>query len=538
MINRQDNRFLMAGWVIITLATVFRLLYASAFSIVPDEAYYWQWSRYLALGYHDHPPMIAWIIHLSTTLFGHHAFAVRLPSVLCLFIASVYVLLFARQWFGPRAAMMAVLLTQSILAFNAGGIIATPDSPLIAAWAGASYHIARAYDEGKGQQWLLGGLWFGLGMLSKYTIGILAPLVFIFGLLHVSSRQQLRRIWPYAGFLVGCLMFLPVIIWNIENGWSTFRHAAYQSGVNNESGLHLIYLLEYIGSQIGLLSPVVFLLLLITWFLPFTKQYREKPWILTYLFMTSFPVVAFFAFLSTQTRVEGNWPGPAYLTAAVLMGGLVDGAYTNKKEGMAHLLSIKLWPWAVGTSYVLSGLILLHVLWPVIPVPVKIDRIAKETLGWEALAHQTDRLQQSMPNPEKTFLFSQSYQTASELAFYAPGNPRTVCINRWRRPNAYEYWWKDDDLLGWDAVGVCSARLRNTDRLKEIFEFVAPPERFDVHRTSVLNMDRSGEPPVTSYYLYRAFGFKGGIAWRPRGGSDIRGNNTGSEGLRVRGDKQ
>jgi 4-amino-4-deoxy-L-arabinose transferase-like glycosyltransferase len=538
MINRQDNRFLMAGWVIIALATVLRLLYASAFSIVPDEAYYWQWSRHLALGYHDHPPMIAWIIHLSTTLFGHHAFAVRLPAVLCLFIASAYVLLFSHRWFSPRAAMMSALLTQSILAFNAGGIIATPDSPLIAAWAGASYHIARAYDQGKGHQWLLGGLWFGLGMLSKYTIGILAPLVFFFGLFHVSSRQQLRRMWPYAGFLMGCLMFLPVIVWNVENGWSTFRHAAYQSGVNTESGLHLTYLLEYIGSQIGLLSPVVFLLLLITWFLPFTDQYREKRWILTYLFMTSFPVVAFFGLLSTQTRVEGNWPGPAYLTAAVLLCGLVDMAYASPQKGVAPILAKKLWPWAVGSAYVLTGLILLHVLWPVIPVPVKMDRIAKETLGWKTLAHQTQHIQQSMPNPEKTFIFSQSYQTSSELAFYVPGNPRTVSINRWRRPNAYEYWWKDHDLLGWDAVGVCSARLRNTDRLKEIFEFVAPPDRFDVYRNSVLNMDRSSEPPVASYYLYRAFGFKGGIAWRPRGESDIRANDTGSEGLRVGGEKQ
>ena len=160
--------------------------------------------------------------------------------------------------------------------------------------------------------------------------------------------------------------------------------------------------------------------------------------------------------------------------------------------------------------------------------PLISDRIAKETLGWEALAQKAANIQQSMPNPENTFLFSQSYQTASELAFYAPGNPRTVCINRWRRPNAYEYWWKDTDLLGKDAVGVCSARLRNTDRLKEIFEFVAPPERFEVYRGRAPGMDRSGEAPVSSFYIYRAYGFKGGIEWIAPDPADIRANRDGA----------
>ena len=522
MINGQDHRFLRTGWLIILVATVLRVLFAGAFSIVPDEAYYWQWSRHLALGYHDHPPMIAWLIHLSTALLGHREVAVRLPSILCITIASVYVLLFARRWFSARTAMLSAVLTQSILAFNAGAIIATPDSPLMAAWAGAAYHIARAYDEGKWHQWLLGGIWFGAGMLSKYTMLILAPLVFLYGLLHASPRQQLRRAWPYAGFLAGCLMFLPVILWNTENGWSTFRHAAYQSGVNRDAGLHLLSLLEFIGSQAGLLSPVVFALLLTTWFLPLTKPYRSGPWILNYLFMTSFPVVAFFALLSAHTRVEGNWPGPAYLTAAVLMCAFVDRSLAAEKNGSGRSFPKKLWPWAVGTSYLITGVILLQVLWPVIPIPVQMDRIAKETLGWEALAQRAAEVRQSMPDPENTFLFSQSYQTASELAFYVPGNPATVCINRWRRPNAYQYWWKDADLRGRNAVGICSARERNTDRLKEIFEFVSPPERFEVHRHNILNPDRTGEGPVSAYFIYRAFGFKGGIEWIPPDPMDIR----------------
>ncbi len=520
--RRQDHRYIKISFLIIGVATGLRLLFAGGFDLVPDEAYYWQWSRYLAPGYHDHPPMIAWLIYLSTTIFGHHEMAVRLPAVLCLATTSLYLLVLAQHWFGGRAALRTTILVQSILAFNAGGIIATPDSPLLAAWAGASFHIAKAYEDGSWRHWILGGILFGLGLLSKYTMAIFAPLVFVSGLWHAATRQQLRRIRPYAGFLLGCIFLLPVLWWNFDNGWSTFRHAAHQGGVGQDAGLQFIYLLEYIGSQAGLLSPLVFILVIIAWILLFRQSGRQQAWIGKYLFFTSFPLVILFALLSVRTRVEGNWPGPAYLTAAVWLGALMSQPPEEIKiTPLRRCLKI-LWPWSVGLSYFFTGLIMLHVIWPIIPVPVNLDRIAKETLGWRTLSQQTFQLQQSMPNPQKTFIFSQSYQLASELAFYMPGNPHTVSINHWRRPNAYEYWWQDDDLKGWDAVGVCSARSRNTRRLKQIFTVVMPPERIEVRRTSLPGINRYQESPVAEYYLYRAYGFKGGIPWQPPGGEDIR----------------
>jgi undecaprenyl-diphosphatase len=161
-------------------------------------------------------------------------------------------------------------------------------------------------------------------------------------------------------------------------------------------------------------------------------------------------------------------------------------------------------------------------LWPIFPVPVKLDRIARETSGWSELGQRIHDLQRSMPHPEKTFVFGLKYQTASEVAFYAPGNPQTVSINRWSRPNAYEYWRNDADLLGWEAVGVGSASLKSTERLQQIFDYVAPPQRLDIYRDSSPLVNRSGDPPVSSFYLYRAYGFKGGIKWVPADISDVR----------------
>jgi 4-amino-4-deoxy-L-arabinose transferase-like glycosyltransferase len=82
MSSTKEWNSLRATWLVLTLALVIRLIVSGQFLLVPDEANYWQWSRYLDIGYYDHPPMIAWTIWLATTLFGQNEFAVRLPTVL------------------------------------------------------------------------------------------------------------------------------------------------------------------------------------------------------------------------------------------------------------------------------------------------------------------------------------------------------------------------------------------------------------------------------------------------------------------------
>jgi 4-amino-4-deoxy-L-arabinose transferase-like glycosyltransferase len=510
------------SWLIIFAFALLKLFYSGTFPLVADEAYYWQWSRHLALGYHDHPPMLAWMISLATLFLGHSETAVRLPAVFSHTIAIVYLFLIAKRWMNARIAFYTVVLAQSILGFTAAGILATPDSPLIAGWAGAMYHIARGYDDGSSRHWLMGGAWFGVGMLGKYTMAIFPLLVLVPGLLYVKPRKQLTRLWPYAGLLLGILMFSPVLLWNIGNHWNTFRHVAHKGGVDQGWMLHSNYLVDFLASQAGLLSPLVFLLLLGIWFYPFGKSTEKEDWISKYLFFTSFPLVAVFTLLSLHTRVEGNWAAPGYLGAAILMTARIDALKQAASGPKPPSLPVRIWPWALVSSYLLTGLILVQVVWPIIPLPVKLDRIAKETEGWKRLGQSVHAMQQSMPHPEKTFVFALKYQTASELSFYTPGKPDTVAINRWTRPNAFEYWWNDADLVGWDAVGVGSASQKNTARLKQIFEHVSAPERLDIHRKKSLISVGADDAPVSAYFLYRAFGFKGGIKWMPKDMTDIR----------------
>jgi len=520
MVSTSDRSYVIMAWTLLLGCLVLRILYSSLFLLVPDEAYYWQWSRHLSLGYHDHPPMIAWTIKLATLILGQTETAVRLPTVLALTVASFYLTLAAQRWFGAQVAFYTALLTQSILGFNAAGLLATPDGLLIAGWAGACYHVAAAYETGRLSQWLLGGAWFGFGMLSKYTMVLFPPLAFAFGLFHPQYRRRLAGIGPYAGIVLGILMFMPVIIWNIDSGWSTFRHVAHKGGADREWAIQFRYFGDFVGSQAALLSPLGFVLLLMAWFLPLKKTYPGHHWVLTYLFFTSFPVIAAFALLSLHTRVEGNWAAPGFLGAAVIVAAAAGRRFDEPSRWLFFIK--KMWPWAAVTSYGLTLLVLLHLVYPVLPIPSSLDRLSEETTGWDILGFKLDVLQQSMPDPQSTFIFAFKYQDASTLAFYMPGKPETVSINRWGRPNAYDYWWDDRDLIGMDAVGISSDSPEYMERLRQVFATVEPPQKVAIYRAGIPFFQHKTEAPLSEYYIYRAFGFKGGVGWEPRDATDIR----------------
>ena len=527
MIPKTNPNDLVLAWAWVLGFTLFRLIYVNFFPLAPDEANYWQWSRYLAWGYHDQSPMIAWAIWLSTYFLGHTELAVRLPSVIAMAVAALYLVSMANRWVDSRAAFHTALITQAILEFNVGGLMATPDGLQAAAWAGAAYHVARAYESQDWAQWLAGGLWIGVGMLSKYTMAIFLPAAFGYGLFSPLHRRRLASIRPYVGGLIGVLMFMPVVIWNAAHDWNSLRHVGHLGGSDEALAIHWEFFGDYVVSQAGLLSPIVFILILLGWCAVLRKRYPVDNWIYPYLVYTSLPMVAFFALLSLHSRVYGNWPGAGYLTTAVLTAALYGRkptpVFAKEKQGWGR----RLYSWALGSSYVLTALVLLQTVWPLLPLPVYMDRTATELGGWRELGLKTHAMAQTMPHPSQTFVFGLSYQTASELAFYTPAKPRTVSINRWSRPNVYDYWWQDEDLMGWDAVGVTYDGVSHWQQLNQVFERVDPPVKLEIFRPSLWSSD-AGDPkkPLKTFFLYRAYGFKGGMRWVPPKSGDIRAGSS------------
>jgi undecaprenyl-diphosphatase len=499
MVRIENDR---AAWRLallwIGLWTVLRLVYGTLFLLTPDETNYWQWGRHLAFGYHDQAPLIGWAIGLSTRLFGDTEFAVRLPTGLAMAVASIYLVAFARRWFGARTAWAVALSSQGLLLFNVGGVLSTADGIQAAAWAGAAYHTARAFEEDSWTQWLGAGFWLGFGLLSKFTMVVFAASALGYGLFCATHRHRLRSVKPYVGIALALAMFSPVLWWNAAHGWNSARHVAGLGGAGQTALLQLKFLGDFVGSQIALLSPVVFVGMLWAWVLAFRQPWQPQSWPVVFCLWTSVPMVALFFVLSLHTRVYGNWPAAGYLTAGILVAAFFAARPV-------------FWAWLVGTAYavsvVLLSLVLLQTSPWAIPLNPRYDRLAKELLGWDKLGAKAAAMLATMPEPKNTFLFATRYQEASELAFYTPGRPATVSINRWHRPNVYDYWWQDKDLIGQDAIGVISAPEEHLGRLLEVFRKVDPPEALPVYR------GRNTTEPVKTYYLYRCYGFKGGLRY-------------------------
>src|SRR6201986_2212401 len=118
-----------AGLLILGLVAL-RLIAAAITPITFDEAYYWTWSKHLAGGYYDHPPMVAIVIRLGTMFAGDTELGVRLVSILLALPMSWAVYRTAEILFASQriAATSAILLNVTLMA-AVGTLIVTPDAP-------------------------------------------------------------------------------------------------------------------------------------------------------------------------------------------------------------------------------------------------------------------------------------------------------------------------------------------------------------------------------------------------------------------------
>jgi len=207
---------------IIAYAFVLRLVYLGSVELLPEEAYYWNYSRHLDIGYLDHPPMVAWLIKLGTAAFGQSEFGVRAGALCCGVITSVFTYRLTRNLFDEATALAAVALAQALPFFFASGLLMTPDAPLTAAWAASLYYLERALVAGRSSAWWRAGVSLGIGAISKYSIGLLVPVTLSFMLWDRRSRHWWRRRQPYAAALLAFAIFSPVILWNAQHEWASF----------------------------------------------------------------------------------------------------------------------------------------------------------------------------------------------------------------------------------------------------------------------------------------------------------------------------
>src|ERR1700742_510973 len=116
--NSNEARLVLNTVLIVLALVALRLGGAAGTPLAFDEAYYWMWSKHLAGGYYDHPPMVAVVIRLGTLIAGDTELGVRLVSVLLALPMSFAVYRTAEILFGGRrvASTATILLNVTMMA--------------------------------------------------------------------------------------------------------------------------------------------------------------------------------------------------------------------------------------------------------------------------------------------------------------------------------------------------------------------------------------------------------------------------------------
>jgi len=427
----SDERARRAGYLVLAIAVAVRLAAAALMPLAPDETYYWEWSRHIAAGYLDHPPLIAFAIRLGTLVLGATPLGVRLGSVLAGALASLVLVRMSGALGGDRARLRAAAIIACMPLAQIGLALATPDATLLLFWSLALATLVAAWRADAAPRertitWALAGLALGAALEAKYTALLLAAGLVAALLAQPALRRALAAPGPYLAAALALAMFAPNLIWNAQHGWLSFDYQLAH-GLALHRGSPLRHELQLFGGQIALVSPLLLAVLAI----PAVRAIERRD----DATRTAFAIIAavtWLAFVASALRsaVEPNWQAPAYLSAIVLAATYRGGVRWRTLLRAAC---------ALGAAITL--LIYAHAIAPFVPTNIALDPTAAG-FGWHALAEHVDSARRARIGPPGAMIWigGERYQEASELAFHLPDHPTTFTIDVHARANQYDLW--------------------------------------------------------------------------------------------------
>jgi 4-amino-4-deoxy-L-arabinose transferase-like glycosyltransferase len=406
---RQVSPVRWAVFLLLALAG-YRFWFSTQIELVPDEAYYWLWSKHLAASYRDKGPAIAWTIAMGTKLFGDTVFGIRFFAVLLSTATGWLLFVLARRLYDDRTALWCLLMAVVMPVMAVGSILMTIDSLSVLFWALAAISFWNALHSGKTLDWLWLGLAIGAGFLAKFTNGVQLACIALFLLWSKEHRPLLfstKMIVLGAAFLVS---ISPILWWNMQNGWVHAMALHSRSGVKDTFGIHPMELLEFIGQQFGVVSPlfmagIVVASVALTW-----RQHADLR--TRFLLSQFFPLYAIFLFFSLNKAGKSNWPVPALVTGIILCVVFWRDLVARRPG----------WRWGVGAAFAIAGFMtgILHDT-DLLRLPPQLDPVGTAK-GWPDFAAHVERARETH---HANLLLGNHYSHASLMTFYLPDHPTT-----------------------------------------------------------------------------------------------------------------
>jgi hypothetical protein len=442
---------------------------ASPLEIGPDEAQYWRWSRTLDFGYYSKPPLIAWMIGLSTAVFGNGEWAIRFFAPILHGVAAYFLFLLGRRAFDDRTGAWAAAIYLLMPGVWLSSTIMSTDAVLLPAWAAALYFLWRLREQPNITNGALAGAAIGFAMLGKYA----ALYLFVgAGLASLFDRDMRRAILSLAGLAAaaGALFVLsPNLIWNAANGFATVSHTADNANLG-EAGFNPLHVFSFIGDQMAVFGPITVLVLFAGFALIVGRKDKETTtrelWLLCFII----PPLVVILGQEIMSRAHANWAATAYPASCVLLASWISRAFAGETG------RIKAGPFitaGVGLNVLVGVFFAAAWVAPSIGDALGAANAYKRLRGWEQTA---DDLGVLALKHNATALMFDEREVWHGVDYYGDGKPLPP-IRAWRRSDHPRSHAEEAGVMqpGEDArVLVVSMRSDFRPRIRADFDAIEP----------------------------------------------------------------
>jgi dolichol-phosphate mannosyltransferase len=469
---------------LLAVLTVAKLFLAARIELIPEEAYYWTYWKFPALGYFDHPPMVAWLVGLGTTIFGDTEIGVRFGTVMIFLGSCALIFATSRIWFGEFVATWTVLLFVLPPIFAGIGFFVTPDAPLVFFWLLTLFAISKALQTHRAGFWILAGVALGGGLLSKYYAVLLVPSLLLFFVFAPNHRFWLRRWEPWLAVVVALAVFSPVIVWNAEHRWASFLFQSTRTIGHKNRAFRDNW--EFWVVQMGMLTPLVFALFVRAAGRAIHRGWRGRNEAWNFAAAFCLPLFGLFVAASFKTEIHINWTSPAFLSMTPAAAAIfVECASTERTQRR------KLWR-ILGWVNALVCLTVIGIGFGVLGWGKPQIFAYSRAGGWKPMAQHAMIAQSELAarTGQQPFLLGMDrYNLAAELTFYTGqiGN----CVNTFavgEHGLGFRYWIDLHRFEGRPAVAVLTSSNETTiAQLSAHFSKLDEPRELNLHGSGGLS---------------------------------------------------
>ena len=441
--------------VVIFIATIIRCIIALTIGLGNDEVYYWLYSIHLQWNYFDHPPIVGWLIRLTTfNLSADSDFFIRSGAIISSAIVTWLIYKCGKKLANDYAGFLAALIyTATIYGSIVAGSFILPDSPQMIFWVSGLYLLitivdAEIIDRSKIKAVLWFGLVSGLGMLCKiHTIFLWIGFVLY---ILFYNRRWLKEWALYVSALITLLFFTPVITWNIQNHFVTFAYHGSRVNIVH-SGIDMDSFFSFAAGQLLYCNPIIFVCIIIA--LLHNKYSIPLPQ-KRLLLLTSLPLVLIATGISFFKTVLPHWTGPAY-TGIILLTAVY---FSDKQNGTA--IKKRLIPFSIFSANILLLIIISIGIVGINFFPGTLGNkdgtkrgegdFTLDMYGWKKFAPSFDSIYystHSLPNSNvQTVILCSKWFPAAHIQHYVAAPLQLRVITEGSIDDIHQYYWLNKQL--------------------------------------------------------------------------------------------